>query len=95
MDSSVLASKSKSMQTCHNEKMEKTLYSWICKKQKIGVPLSGPMIKEKAFSKTGGSEETFLAIQAMERTLLKNKMEENSKQTKITDAFSVKQFILK
>ena len=41
-----------------------------------------------------GSEETFLAIQAMERTLLEKKMEENSKQTKITDAFSINSMTL-
>ena len=46
------------------------------------------------FQNQGGSEETFLAIQAMERTLLKNKMEENSKQTKITDAFSINSMTL-
>ena len=46
------------------------------------------------FQRLGGSEETFLAIQAMERTLLKNKMEENSKQTKITDAFSINSMTL-
>ena len=40
--------KSKSIRTSQNEKMEKLLYAWICKKQKIGVPLSGPIVKEKA-----------------------------------------------
>ena len=47
-------------------------------------------------SKTlGGTSETFSAIQHMEKTLFKSKVEESSKQTRITDAFPVKQIILK
>ena len=43
----------------------------------------------------GGTPETFQGIQHMEKILFKNKMEESSKQTKITDAFSVNQLILR
>ena len=43
----------------------------------------------------GGTDETFSAIQSMEKALLKKKMEENSMQTRITDSFPVKQIILK
>ena len=39
------------------------------------------------FQSLGGTEETFLSIQQIEKTLLKNKVEENSKQTRLTDSF--------
>ena len=47
------------------------------------------------FQSLGGTPETFQGIQHMEKILFKNKMEESSKQTKITDAFSVNQLILR
>ena len=48
MDSSPIAMKSKNIRACQNAKMERKLYDWICMKQKIGVPLSGQIIMEKA-----------------------------------------------
>ena len=47
------------------------------------------------FQSLGGTEETFLSIQQIEKTLLKNKVEENLKQTRITDSFPIQQLILK
>ena len=39
------------------------------------------------FQSLGGTEETFLSIQQIEKTLHKKKVEENSKQTRHTDSF--------
>ena len=46
------------------------------------------------FQSLEGSLETFASIQEMEKTLLKNKVDGNFKQTRITDAFNIKQIIL-
>ena len=47
------------------------------------------------FQSLGGTEEKFLSIQQMEKMLLKNKLEDNSVQTRITDSFPIQQIILK
>ena len=40
--------KSKNIRAGQHEQMEKALNEWIIKKQKVGIPLNGPLIREKA-----------------------------------------------
>ena len=40
--------KTKNIRAGQHEQMEKALIEWITKKQKVGIPLNGPLIREKA-----------------------------------------------
>ena len=40
--------KTKNIRAGQHEQMEKALNEWIIKKQKVGIPLNGPLIREKA-----------------------------------------------
>ena len=40
--------KSKNIRAGQHEQMEKALNDWIIKKQKVGIPSNGPLIREKA-----------------------------------------------
>lgn len=50
----------KTMKTADDQELDNVLFRWFIQKRSEGVPLSGPMIKEKALilnSKLGGSED--------------------------------------
>ena len=71
---------------------EKKTYSVIVRKMAPLTPQRKRLTNEEKIKIIEDSNKEF---NKWKKTLLKNKMEESSKQTKITDAFSVKQIILK
>lgn len=64
MESLEIGKRRKTMKTATNEKLDEAVYLWFMQKRCEGIPLSGPIICEKAIQFNlllGGSDENFKA----------------------------------